>query len=143
MSYVAISTKQVYDLAIVDPTGTTSTASKVMMGIGASFTPRTGARLLVTISGDIRSSVSANGAQFQMRYGTGTAPANGDADAGTAFGNRENLLAASNGNRVPFSHSSLLTGLVGGTTYWFDEALQAISGGTATMANMRIVIVEV
>lgn len=143
MANVVQATKQIYELAATNPAGTSTTASKVMMGLAGSFTPRNSSRVMLTMVGDVRNATAGNGAQWQMRYGTGTTPVNGDADTGTAAGGQQVFVAGSNTNRVPLSCTTFITTLTGGVTYWFDMALQAVTAGTATINNMRILIVEV
>ena len=72
-----------------DPTGTTDTTGK-MMGLAGAITPTYTGRLLIIVSGNLTNTTAAagDGAKAQIRYGTGSAPSNGDALTGTAVGNQ-------------------------------------------------------
>ena len=128
-----------------NPTGTTDTTGK-MMGLAGTITPVSTGKILIVISGDIANDTIADGAAVQIRYGTGTAPANADALTGTAVGglvsstNPDIALATLN---VPFSLNAIVTGLTPGTAYWIDTGLKAITGGTATISNVSISVIEV
>ena len=120
-----------------NPTGTTSTTG-VMMGLAGSITTRTG-RVLVIISGTMKSDTANDGAQVQIRYGTGTAPTNGAALTGTAVGSLQRLVASAvTSEEFPFSVSAVVTGLTGGTAYWLDVGLAAITGGTAAITSVSV-----
>jgi hypothetical protein len=121
-----------------NPTGTTSTTG-VMTGLAGSITPTVTGRVLVTISGDVFNATAiADGAKVQLRTGTGTAPTNGAALAGTACGGNLNYVASTTAGKVPFSVTCVVTGLTLGTAVWLDLGLAAITGGTATIENVGI-----
>lgn len=129
------------------PTGTTDTTGK-MMGLAGSITPTTTGRVVVAISGNLSNSTGAagNGAQARMRYGTGSAPANGAALTGTTFGSAfESMVLerATASDPYPFCLVGLITGLTLNTAIWLDVQLAAISGGTATLGNLSITAFEV
>lgn len=125
-----------------DPTGTTNTTG-LMMGLAGSVTPVTTGRILILVSGDISSTLTGDGAKFQIRYGTGSAPANAAALTGTAVGGLVNMLAAANNQRVPFSLQAIVTGLTLTTALWIDIGLAAVTGGTAAAKNISITTVEI
>jgi hypothetical protein len=124
-----------------DPTGTTNTTG-LMMGVAGAVTPVYTGRVLIMISGDVQSTLSGDGAKFQIRYGTGAAPANAAALTGTAVGGLVNMLAAANNQRVPFSLQAIVTGLTLATAIWIDIGLAAVTGGTAAIKNLSISAVE-
>lgn len=124
----------VYNYNPSNPAGTTS-ATGVMMGLAGNFAPAT-ARMLVVVSGYV-SNVASAVVQLQLRYGTGTAPSNGNAPSGTAVGSLEHATASASNYSMPFEVSAIITGLVASTTYWLDLVLLT-SGGTATVANLNI-----
>ena len=125
------------------PTGTSS-VTFVMMGLAGSYTPAATGKVLLIISGDARNTVAGNGAGLQIRGGTGAAPANGDAPAGSTFGAAIRLTAVpNNSDRFPFSIQAVIEGLSISTTYWFDLALSAVTGGTAVVAGLTMTAVEV
>src|SRR5229473_2663960 len=84
---------------------------------------------------------TSDGASLQIRYGTGTAPANGAALTGTAVGNN---IADNNPvtNKIPFSVQAIVSGLTVGTAYWVDVGLAAITGGTASIATVSVSALE-
>lgn len=125
-----------------DPTGTTST-TPVMMGLAKAITPNTSTRILVTISGQIANNTAADGATYQIRFGTGTAPINGAALTGTQIGaNPTETGAAIGGTQTAFSITALATGLTLGTAIWIDLAIAAVTGGTASVNSLTIVTSE-
>lgn len=126
-----------------NPTGTTS-ATAVMMGLAGAYTPRSSGRVLMVLSGDIKQSTSGDGATIALRYGTGTAPVNGAAVTGTlpAGTAAQTFVAAANNQTVPFSIQALIGALTNGTAYWFDAALLAVTGGTASIENLSLSIYE-
>jgi len=128
-----------------NPTGTTNTAAQVMMGLGGVITPGASGRVLFMISGDgFNSNAVGNGYIVQLRYGTGTAPANGAAVTGTAVGGSVKAVTAvtSSVQDIPFALQSMVTGLSVGTTYWYDVGLEAIGGGTANIENLSLTAAE-
>ena len=124
-----------------DPSGTTDTTGK-MMGLAGSITPTFSGSVLLIVSGDVTNDTITDGAKVQLSYGTGTAPANGDAIGGTQCGGRPSYDAAGAADRVPFSVNCVVTGLTLTTTYWIDLTLAAITGGTASVSNVSISAVE-
>jgi hypothetical protein len=128
-----------------DPTTTTSTTG-VMMGLAGSITPSKSGTILIVISGDIDNNTSGDGAQVQIRTGTGAAPANGAALTGTTRGGLVKVLTPTNNAgttaRVPFALNCLITGLTVGTAYWIDISLAAITGGTARVRDISISATE-
>ena len=126
-----------------DPSTTTSTTG-LMMGLAGSYTPFQSGRVLIMISGDIDNNTVADGSQVQIRYGTGTAPANGAALTGTTAGG---LVKMTNGvtdtPRMPFSLNAIVSSLTVGTAYWVDVGLAAVTGGTARIRNLSVSIIEI
>lgn len=127
-----------------NPSGTTSTTA-VMMGLGstATLTPTFSGRVLLTICGSIANATSGDGATAQLSYGTGAAPANGVALTGTQVGNAAAFTAAAAAQKAPFSLTWCITGLTPGTAYWFDLAVAAVTGGTATVTALSATALEV
>src|SRR6185312_870155 len=120
-----------------DPTGTTSTTAK-MMGLAGSITPAVSTRIDVTICGQMANSLINDGVTVQLRYGTGTAPTNGATLTGTQLGasqtNTEKVAAQNDG----FCVTGIATGLTIGTAYWLDAAVNAVTGGTASITGITI-----
>lgn len=128
-----------------DPTGTTSSAG-VMMGLSGSITPHKSGKIQIIVSGNIANNTSGDGAQTQIRYGTGTAPTNGAALTGTTAGALAKIVNSLLALLVPgsgnFTCNAIVSGLTLGTTYWVDLSLARITGGTATISGISISIIE-
>ena len=124
-----------------DPTGTANTTG-LMMGLAGTITPAQTGRVLIVISGDVQNNTISDGAKFQIRYGTGSAPANAAALTGTTAGALVNMLGAAAAQRVPFSLNAVVTGLTPGTAYWIDVGLAAVTGGTAAIKNVSVSVIE-
>ena len=124
-----------------NPTGTAST-SLVQMGLGGTITPNSSGKVLFIISGDVQNSTAGDGFLYQTRYGSGAGPANGVAVTGTAVSGQTTCVPNSTGNAAPFSTQGVVTGLTVGTAYWYDLALAAFIGGTATVTNLTLDAVE-
>jgi hypothetical protein len=130
----------------VDPATTSSTVG-VMMGLSASITPVLTGKIMIIISGDIDNDTGDDGAQVQMRTGTGTPPINGAALTGTTQGGLVKMSVvvsggATNVTRVPFSLNAIVTGLTLNTAVWIDLDLAAIGGGNARVRDISISVVE-
>jgi hypothetical protein len=108
-----------------------------MTGLAGSITPAyTGT---IVISGAIASGTTGDGAKVQASYGTGGAPSNAATITGTQCGGRPIYTAAAAGSdKVPFSVNCVVTGLTVGTAYWIDATLAAVTGGTASIANVSV-----
>lgn len=133
-----------------NPTGTTSTAADVMMGLSnqggtqvPAFTPRSTGRLHITISGGAGNNTANNGVRMQIQHGTGTAPTNGAASTGTSCSQRVSLTRVSNNNdAIPFSLTCVATGLLINTAYWIDLRAAAVTGGTGAVSNLTVSVIE-
>jgi len=126
-----------------NPTGTSS-ATKVHMGVGQTFTPRKTGNILCIISGTC-GTVTNKATTISLRYGTGSAPANGAAETGSS-GNADITCgnASANADGKPFSLNSVISGLTIGTAIWVDfSAALSTAGGTTTFSNISISIVEI
>ena len=117
-----------------------------MMGLSASITPVLSGKIMIIISGDMDNSSGDDGAQVQMRTGTGTPPLNGAALTGTTQGGLVKMsVVASVGTvvtRVPFSLNAIVTGLTLNTAVWIDISLAAIGAGNARVRDISISVVE-
>lgn len=126
----------------VSPTGTTSTTG-VMMGLAYAFTPVRSGKVFVSIVGTIRNSVTGGNSSAQIRYGTGTAPANGAALTGTAIGAGPGSHAQQTIGQAPWASSVIITGLTLNTPIWLDLMLACASGGgTATLLGVTAAAFE-
>lgn len=126
----------------VNPTGTTSTASLKMMGMGsaAHFTVGSSGRVLMGVTGNLGNTTAADGTQAYMVYGTGGtagAPANGAALTGTTS---PSACLAGKGDGYPCHNTWLITGLTPGADLWVDVALICLAGGTCSIGNASFTI---
>jgi hypothetical protein len=135
------------------PAGITSTSAFVMLGLGQlatiavpEFTPKLTGKVKVIVTGKAGNNAASDGYALKGMYGTVagspsglTPPANGDAVVGTSFTNQ---IGYTTGNALPpFSCCGVAT-LTVGTTYWFDLAVEATTGGTVTVSNTCVIIEE-
>jgi hypothetical protein len=129
-----------------NPTGTTNTTG-LMMGLAGSITPAFSGRIFVSISGSIGSNTTTagRGAKTQIRFGTGSAPANAAALTGTAVGSLEQWLSFGTTANIksPFCCTAVITALTLGTAYWLDLGLAAITGDTAVVTDLSISAFEI
>jgi len=129
-----------------NPTGTSNTTG-LMMGLNQSITPQITGRLLVIICGNISNGTgtAGNGGKVQIRYGTGSAPANAAALTGTTAGNQVSsvLERATANDPQCFMCMAIITGLTAATTYWIDVALAAIVAGTTSITNLSFIAMEI
>jgi len=130
-----------YNATPSNPATTTSTTG-VMAGLAGAITPTRTGKVLLTITGSYGNGTAARGSSVKLRYGTGTAPGNGDALTGTAIGNNPILNNAAANHTSPFAATSIITGLSVGVAYWLDLEYQSITSGTTSMYNVTITAVE-
>jgi hypothetical protein len=129
--------------APANPAGTTST-SGVMMGLALAFTPVMTGRILVLCKADIQNNTAGDGGTFLIGYGTGTAPVNGAALTGSVVG-----VAATQAQVAAASKSystctfGIATGLTLSTAIWIDLRLLAVTGGTAALQSINVVVLEI
>lgn len=122
---------------------TTTDMTGVMMGLHGAITPTATGKVLMIVSGTIfNSTLIGDGAVAGLRYGTGTAPANGDALTGTAVGGATVYVASTTAGSGGFSLNAVVTGLVATTPYWIDVALAAQTGGSAGISAVSISTIE-
>lgn len=126
--------------APANPTGTTSTAAFVMMGMAQAFTPAINGKVQLHFDGICTNSGANDALEFQLRYGTGTAPINGAALAGSAVSSTvPGAVTVSAANQwFSCSQIQIVAGLTVGTAYWYDVAVEAVTGGTAALANVTM-----
>ena len=129
--------------ALTTPTGTAST-SGVMAGLAASITPTASGKILITVAGSMANNTVNSGGNLSIAWGTGTAPVNGAAPAGTGVG----AIAQRQGSwpvglTVPFSVSGIITGRTIGTPVWIDLYLTATGTGTFNVQQVAVTAVEI
>jgi hypothetical protein len=119
------------------PANITNTSPGVMLGLGGTckVTPGATGRLQITLCGASAVSVATASFTHQLRYGTGSAPANGAALTGTTVGNVMIGWSDAVNSPTPWSITVLVTGLTPGTQYWFDISsfVSTGSGGTQSL----------
>lgn len=124
-----------------NPTGTTST-TLVMMGLAGTITLQGSGRILLMLSGDCANDTTGSGIGVQLSYGTGTAPSNGGALAGTQVGGLVTFTALTGVTSVPFALQAIVSSLTVGTAYWLDAAVKAVTAGTASISNLSLSAIE-
>jgi hypothetical protein len=139
MSYIVTNTAQ---STPANPAGTTST-TLVMAGLAGSITPTSSGIIIIIINGDGFNTTAADGYEIQISYGTGTAPVNGAAVTGTQVGGLLVMTRAQAASvKIPFSANAIVTGLTVGTAYWIDLAFAAVTGGTGTLNDIGLSVIE-
>ena len=124
-----------------NPAGTTSLTG-VMMGLNQVFTPTKTGRVKVTIQFMQNQNTTADGATAQIAQGTGAAPTNGQAPAGSLKGQPSTMTFLTGVLSVPNSIEALITGLALNTAIWIDVNLKAVTGGTASITGVNVIIEE-
>jgi hypothetical protein len=119
-----------------NPTGTTST-TPVMAGLGGTchITPVYSGRIKVEFIATVGNSTSGATVTNTVRFGTGTAPANGVAATGTQVGTGVAYTAPASNYNEPIFNGGIITGLSTGTAYWLDIT-EAVSTGTGSYINV-------
>jgi hypothetical protein len=117
------------------PAATTSTTD-VMMGMAYAITPVRSGKVLFVISGSMRNTVANSFCRATLRYGTGSAPANGAAATGTAAGGSAVGTSTDPNFSLPFTVVAIATGFTINTALWFDLAVSSASGGSAQLINI-------
>jgi hypothetical protein len=111
---------------------TPGTSAAQMLGLAGTITPVSTGRVHIEISGTVLVGSTTNGAQLSCRYGTGAAPANAGAAAGTVVGLAVNYLAGATTERAVFHCAGVVTGLTLNTAIWIDLGVQNTTGSQAT-----------
>ena len=121
----------------LNPTVTTSTVG-VMMGLAGTITPVTSGAVLIIVAGDSDNATNGSGVTVVLRYGTGAAPANGDALTGTAM-HTVNMNNNNASQRFPFTVQAIASGLTLNTSIWIDVSIASSGGaGTARIRGVNI-----
>jgi hypothetical protein len=128
-----------------DPLGTAST-TLVMMGLGAAcaYTTAGSGVVLVNVTGTATTATAVQTVTIGGRYGTGTAPANGDAVTGTRFGGAADgtVQPPTAGAYTAFALTAILT-LVPSTPSWFDIAISTGNAAdSASISNVSMTFAE-
>jgi hypothetical protein len=110
-------------------------ATAKMFGVGQLFTPTATGKVLVMLNTQLQTS-GGFVAQMTLRYGTGAAPANGAAAAGTNVGNVYQTIAGATSDGVTLC--AIITGLTVGVQYWFDFSGAGTNVGATTTAVLPV-----
>jgi len=123
----------------------TTSSSLIQVGMKISYTPDTSTIYVSGIAG-AQTNILTCGVGEQIDYGTGSAPGQGHAQTGTLIGNVVSIIPATTGIQISIPLDGAVSGLIAGTTYWFDIALRALPGGscgTATFSTTTLVFLSV
>lgn len=135
----------------VNPSNPNAIASATLQtnGLGVAgasawvLTPSGSGRIIVCVSGDLVADANARAITARIYYGTGTAPANGvNAAGGTATGATLTWTSLTSMLTIPFTLTTMITGLTLGTPVWIDVE-SAASAGTGQLTNLNCWAVEV
>ena len=125
-----------------NPSHTNSTTG-VMMGLAVTYIPTRSGIVMVQVEGQMQTDTANDGAQASLYYGTAPAPSNGAALTGTQKGKPAIVDSfPASAKRWQFGITTVISGLTVGTTYWFDLALMAITGGYASLTGLEFVVTE-
>ncbi len=126
-----------------DPVAINS-ATNLMNGLGVTWTltPQASGRVLMFLSGNLVENAATQTASLRLAYGTGVAPANAAASAGTLVGGVLSWITLASQLTIPFSMSTIVGGLTVKTAYWFDIASNS-SAGTIQLTNLNAWAIEV
>ena len=125
-----------------DPT-TTSSLTGVMMGLARTITPIRSGKILILISGDVDNATNDRGSLLQIRYGTGTPPANGSALTGTPVGGLVRFFQNNAAIIAPFQLSGIVSDLTIDVSVWVDISLASVTGGTSRVRDISVSIIEI
>jgi hypothetical protein len=144
IDYLQAPTLSYVDSTPSDPTGSTNTTGNgVMMGLAVPVTPTRSGIIVVQVEGQMTNQTTGDGALATLYYGTGGAPSNQGALTGTAKGKPAKLDAVPTGaKKWPFGITTTIPALVLNTPIWIDLALAAVTGGTANLYGLEVVVVE-
>jgi hypothetical protein len=126
-----------------NPSAGSSSTTGLMMGLAVTYTPTRSGIVKVHVRGGMTNSTAGDGAAAKLYYGTAPAPPNGNNPTGTQKGAVSQIDYFPTASKYfPFGIDTVIPGLTLGTQYWFDLALLAVTGGTASVNNLEVVITE-
>ena len=134
-----------------NPTGTTSNSYRAMgLGTTVHITPLFTGNVLFEFHFQMFqvNNTGTQAGQFILEYGSGTAPTNNQygAVAGTTIGVTTTVQSSvAVGSQIhDYGQSIIVKGLMPGTAYWFDVAMERTSGtATASVQGVTCVLMEV
>ena len=130
----------------LSPTGTANT-SGVMAGLGltgGTITPIRGNVVTFSVSLIAANNTAGDGCIVQIRYGTGTAPSNGNTTfPGTSVGGTFTSTSVSANLEVPTTLAGLVAGLSPGVPVWYDLLEVTSTGGTTcSLSGVTMIALE-
>ncbi len=135
------------DTPNVSPTGTSSSAAPVMMGLNFTYTPVVTGKVVIFASGGARNTdIGANGGQLEIWCGLLPAPTNGAAVPAGATLVGPPLLwknSADSSNCIfPYTLVGIVINLTLFTTYWVDISMQVNGTGTINLFQNHFSLTE-
>lgn len=100
--------------------------------VGCTITPTATGRVVFEITGSVGNGTTGDSVTWKLAEGTGTAPSNAGAAAGTVISAIGSFKALTGVLSVPFAVKATQTGLALNTAVWYDLQIADITGGTAT-----------
>jgi len=113
--------------------GTVTNSTPLMAGFAVTHVA-SGTTAMVTFCGQVAGSVSGN-TQAAIRFGTGSAPAQGASVTGTLVGTVTAINQIGTAVTIGYSKTAIITGLTPGTTYWFDMQIGQNGTGSTSLSN--------
>ncbi len=133
-NYTQVTQASVSNVATTQMLGISNTTSALIL------TPTYTGMVLFKIGGEL-TIAAADAAQLVPSWGTGAAPTNGNATAGTQVGLGVNITLPTGPGTLPFWTECIITGLTLGTPVWFD--LEAVfAAGTLVVSNIVAIAME-
>ena len=119
----------------------TTSLTGVMLGAGVYMTGLKSGIFRVIATLMPSNNTAGDGFAAQIRVGTGVAPAQGAALAGSPGGEQLSGTSPAANQPLPLTLIDIFSNNVG-TVLWVDLGVNALTGGTATFANVQILVEE-
>lgn len=113
-----------------------ATATLKMNGLACAITPVATGRIVFTITGQLVQTTTGDGVVVKLAEGTGTAPSNAGAAAGTIISATQTWTALTGQLTSQFAITASATGFSLATAVWFDLQIAEVTGGTASATNI-------
>lgn len=127
----------------------TSSTSFVMAGANLLITPMVSGIVIFSASAQISNNANSGGASIGLRFGTGAAPTQGQAETGNqipgyGMGMQNSTNNLTQGTWAPWCQSGIAWNMTIGTQYWFDMMMAStVSGGTSQLQWCSVTAMEV
>jgi hypothetical protein len=106
-----------------------------MLGFAGTITPKFNTAVVLNFTGSTTDATLADTVTLVLSYGTGGAPSNGGALAGTQVGAVYAFAQDVASDATGFSLTAVVTGLSAGTAYWLDLAVGSSGGHAITFGS--------